>query len=446
MLNLKNINPENLREYALFLIISVQNKNNFEEILVEFERSIILKDIRNYNFIYELVEGTYKKKIIIDSFLEFLIKKDFKKLPPIILNILRLGIYQLEFMNSVPPSAAINESVNLAKKYGHPGTTKLTNAVLRNFLRKREEIYNFIKSLPENKKHSIEFSLPLWLVNYWSENKNLDELKSLCQSMDFPAPIYLRINCLKILPIEFKNELQKLNINYAETVIEEIIELKDRFPLNQLYGYDSGLWYIQDLGSALVCKVLNPETNSFIIDFCAFPGGKTSYLSGLMNNSGKILAIDINKNREKRFTDNILRLGIKNVDTIIQSATADIELEFLADKILVDPPCSGLGIIRRKPEIKYKANINDIKRLSDLQYEILLNASKYLKIGGELVYSTCTLSYFENENIIEKFLFENKNFSFQGFNLFKEEKVFMNLYPYKHFTDGFFIAKLKKVT
>ena len=349
-------------------------------------------------------------------------------------------------MNSIPPSAAINESVKLAKKYGHIGTVKLTNAVLRNFLRKKNEINNFIQYYPENKKLSIEFSIPLWIINYWSEIYKHDELRDLCHVMTLPAPIYLRINKLQTTPIEFKNELKKLQINYSETIIEEVIELKEKIPVNNIFGYESGLWYIQDLGAALVCKILNPEIDSFIIDFCSFPGGKTSYISELMNNTGNILAVDINKNREIRFLENIQRLGIKNIKTVIQSATMKLSDEFLADKILVDPPCSGLGVIRRKPEIKYKRNIDDIKRLSELQFNILTNASNYLKIDGELVYSTCTLSFLENEYVIEKFLSENKNFILQPFNLFNQENLFINLYPHKHFTDGFFIAKLKRIS
>ncbi len=458
MLNLKNINSENLREFALYLIILIQNKENnsmkntdfsesknyLSQELEFFEKNTKLQDTRNYSFIHEIVTGTFKWNITLDEYLELLIKKDFHKIPVIILNILRITLYQIIFMDNIPPSAAINEGVKLAKKYGHPGTVKLTNGVLRNFLRRKNELDDLISKLPFNQKISKLCSLPLWLVDYWSESYPDIDLYKFSHSMTEPAPIFLRINTYKILPEEFKAKLNENNIDFLETGIVEIIELKEKVNLTELYGYKQGYWYVQDLGAAIVSKVLEPEPGSFIIDFCAFPGGKTTHLSELMNNTGKILAIDSNKNREARFLENKLRLGCSNIDILIQSATDPLTIDKPADKILVDPPCSGLGVIRRKPEIKFRKSLSDLKRLSQLQSEIILNASRYLKVNGELVYSTCTLSPLENEQVIERFLNENKNFKLKNFKLFNEEKASFTLFPHKYRTDGFFIAKLVK--
>jgi 16S rRNA (cytosine967-C5)-methyltransferase len=444
--NLNNIETNNLRELSLFLLISNQNNDKkLSEQLELLHQKISLPDPRNYHFISEILNGVYKRMITLDAILEFLIKKDFKKLPVVILNILRIGLYQLLFMESIPVSAAINESVKLAKKYGHAGTVKLTNAVLRNVIRKKNEIDEYINSLDFKKQISIKYSLPDWLTDYWLKSYSADTVRELAESLLETPALFLRINTLKIPANEFKDKLKELNINFAETIIEEAVELRDRLPLKEIYGYQEGLWYVQDLGAMLVSHVLSAEPESFIIDLCAFPGGKTTHISQLMNNSGEILVIDSNKNRELKFIENTQRLGNKNIRTLIQSATLPIETEKKADKILVDPPCSGLGVIRRKAEIKYRNSLKDLQRLAELQAEILQNASKYLKIGGELVYSTCTLSKIENEDVIEKFLKVNNNFRLKKINLFNEEKEFYNLFPFKHGTDGFFMAKLERI-
>jgi len=242
--------------------------------------------------------------------------------------------------------------------------------------------------------------------------------------------------------------LKEEHISFEDTIIEEGIRITSKVNPRDLIGYDEGFWYIQDLGSMLVSKVLNPEKDSFVIDFCAFPGGKTTHISQLMENTGTVLALDINRERQKIFDENIHRLGNKNIDILIQEASRSLDLETLADKVLVDPPCSGLGVIKRKPEIKLRRNIHDVKRLANVQLNILTNASKYVKIGGELVYSTCTISAIENEMLISRFLKENKNFEYSKIDILNENNEnegFINVLPHKYLSDGFFIAKLRRI-
>jgi len=449
-MKLEKIDKTNLRECSLYLILRLLENDEIKisKQLNFFRENIYLADERNYSFINELVLGVFRRLVTIDSYLKILIKKDFNKLPAIILNILRIALYQLLFMNDSPEFAVVDESVKLAKKYGHIGTVKLTNGVLRNFLRKKDELKSEFEKLSINEQLSANSSLPLWLIEYWSESLSVDELNILGQELLKLPEFYLRINTLKISVAKFKKLLKEEHISFEDTIIEEGIRITSKVNPRDLIGYDEGFWYIQDLGSMLVSKVLNPEKDSFVIDFCAFPGGKTTHISQLMENTGTVLALDINRERQKIFDENIHRLGNKNIDILIQEASRSLDLETLADKVLVDPPCSGLGVIKRKPEIKLRRNIHDVKRLANVQLNILTNASKYVKIGGELVYSTCTISAIENEMLISRFLKENKNFEYSKIDILNENNEnegFINVLPHKYLSDGFFIAKLRRI-
>ncbi|MFN8577881.1 MAG: 16S rRNA (cytosine(967)-C(5))-methyltransferase RsmB [Candidatus Sericytochromatia bacterium] len=441
MSSLKKVQEYNTRNIALQYFSKISKNSDNKYVLDEIIKNDKLINERDFSFVFNIVDGTYKNLIFLDYGIDFLIKKN-SKIPEIIRDILRISIYQIYFMNSVPDSAAINEGVELTKLYGHKGTVSLVNAVLRNFLRKKEEILNSINSLDLNKKLSITYSYPQWIIDYWLSFLSNEDVIKISESMYNKAPLFIRVNTLKISIEEFINKLLEKNIEFFETEIKEIIKLKENINIKNIYGFNEGYFYVQDLSASMVIKYLNPKENEFIIDFCAFPGGKTSYISQLMNNTGKVLALDISEKRKVRFLENIERLGCKNIDLIIQSGEESLKLNNMADRILVDPPCSGLGVIKRKTDIKYTRKFDDLKRLSDIQFSIVENASKYLKINGLLVYSTCTISKIENEDIINKFLLNNPNFEIE----FIDNKQYLNIYPYEKDSDGFFICVLKKIS
>lgn len=424
----------NSREEAL----KVLNKALKNDYSIDKELELFHKKSSNYEFkgfVNEVAQGTFKRLIEIDEYISLLITSKLNKLPEMILNILRISSYQLLYMKSVPQSAVINEAVNLAKKYGHKGTANLTNAVLRNLLRKQTELENKINNYPLKKRISIKSSIPMWIVDYWSLSINENELEEiLLKTLEKPE-LYLRINTLKISSIDFKNKLKEDNISFNETEFDDLIELIGEINLNSLYGFKEGLFYIQDKAAFTVTKKLAPKPNESILDLCCFPGGKTSHISQEMKNTGKIIAIDNTEKRVDRFNENINKLGATNIEVIIKDASEELGFVEKFDRILVDAPCSGLGIIRRKSEIKYKKTIEDIKRLADIQQKILINASKNLKSGGKLVYSTCTLSKYENEDNIKVFLEENKDFVLI-------DLISMN--PLKNKSDFFFIAEMQK--
>jgi 16S rRNA (cytosine967-C5)-methyltransferase len=433
----KNYNTRDIALQAFSKIVkSIDNTYIINDILKKEQ----LKNERDYSFTINIIDGTYKNLILLDYYINFLISKK-SKLPEIIRNILRISIYQIEFMNSVHESAAINEGVELSKKYGHKGTTSLVNAVLRNFIRKKNDILLSIENLEINKRISTKYSYPLWIIDYWLKFLSKDQTLYIAESMYNTAPLFIRINTLKISIHDFKQKLIDGSIEFSETESQEIIKLKENINIKNLYGFNDGYFYVQDLSAGMVIKYLEPKENEFIIDFCAFPGGKTSYISQLMNNTGKILALDISEKRKTRFLENIQRLGCNNIDLIIQSGETELKINKNVDRILVDPPCSGLGVIKRKIDIKYIRKYEDIERLSKLQYSILQNASKYLKVDGILVYSTCTISKIENECIIEKFLDENNDFIIENIN----NQKYLNIYPNEKNSDGFFISILKRI-
>lgn len=435
------VDLSNERDISLRILINaIDNDYSLEAELDFFEKNF-KADYQKISFSHELTQGVFRYLLLLDEYIKLLTQPKFNKIDKIILNILRLAIYQLVFMDS-PDFAIVNESVSLARKYSNEGSVKFVNGVLRNFLRKKDELSKNIDKYDFYQKIIIKNSIPYWIVNYWGSFLAKNELEELCFSMNQKPLIYLRINTLRTSIIQFKELLKEKEIIFYDTHIENIIRLENKTNLKNIPNYNEGFWYIQDIASSSVSYYLNPQKNQNIIDFCSFPGGKTSYTSELMANTGIIYAIDSNKKREKTFLENINRLGCKNIKTIITSAESELPLEKeFADKILVDPPCSGLGVMRKKLEVRYKRKKEDIIRLSELQLSILDNASKYLKNNGELFYSTCTISNLENELVIKTFLENNKNFVLAPIN---EKTTYKNFYPYKDNSDGFFIAKIIK--
>lgn len=450
MIDFAKIEQKNQRELAFYHFSKIINqdyqlKKHFEKIAKKTE----LSDNKEFDSTYYLTEKTLDKLIQIDEIIKSLLKKNSKDLPKNIFNILRLAICELTFGNNAI-YAITNEWVNLSKKYGHQGTVKLTNAVLRNYLRNKEKIFNEFQKKSFSQKMSINYSLPIWLIEYWCKYYPETYIEKICIFMAKKASIYLRINTLKTSAEDLKEKFKKAKINFESNFVNESIKiLEEKINIAEIPGYEEGLWYAQDLASMLVAKVVNPQKGDTIIEFCSFPGGKTSHISALMQNQGKIFALDVNEKRKKLFDENIKKLGCKNIEVIIQSATEPINIEgILADKILVDPPCSGLGVIRRKSEIKYRRNLENIEDLANLQRQILEKASSYLKVGGELIYSTCTFSYLENEMVIDNFLKKNKNYRLKKIELpgYDDNQGFINLDPEKDETDLFFISRLEKIS
>lgn len=431
---------DNARLQAVKLLGKTFSKGGYSNILLDKTLSETSMGEKDKSFCAALYYGVLERRITLDHIIAGYSRMKLSKLRPEILNILRIGIYQLKFMDNIPDSAAVNESVNIAGKLKLGGLSGFVNAVLRNFLRDGKQI-----KYPENnvKKLSVEYSAPEWLVNLLLENYSDSQTASLLESSVKKPPITIRLNNLKG---EASQIIEKLSdFSPESTAIDGCFKISYS-DVTKTQAFKNGFFHVQDIASQLCCMALNPKEGETVLDLCSAPGGKAFTLAELMNDKGRILAFDIHANRVKLIKNGADRLGISCIEAKTGNASVFDKNIPMADKILCDVPCSGLGVIRRKPEIKYK-HFEEFERLPEIQYKVLENAVKYLKPGGELVYSTCTVNPVENDRVIDRFLMENKNF--EGIKFLEElgtpfGDFKVTLFPEDFNSDGFFISKIKR--
>lgn len=389
------------------------------------------------NFISELVYGVVTWKLTLEYIIQKYSKTKIKKMSDWVKNILYLGSYQIIFLDKVPKSAAVNESVNLCKKYNFK-SVGLVNAILRKIEKSDyKEISNITNSIT---RISLKYSMPEWIVKKFCDEYGEEETANICQNLNLRPNISVRINRLK----------GKMDLG-EKGILEDFRTITGTKNITKTKEYIEGNITIQDEAAGLSSFVLTPKEGEIVLDACSAPGGKTTYLAELMHNKGKIVAWDIYEERLKQVEQNAKRLGIDIIQTEVHDATK-LKEEYVEkfDKILLDVPCLGLGVIRRKPDIKWNRQEEDIKEISDIQFNILKTCSKYLKRNGTLVYSTCSMLKEENDAIIEKFIkeenFETVNIEEQIPNEFSKittNNMVQFLPSQNH--DGFFITMLKKI-
>ncbi|KXG75987.1 16S rRNA (cytosine(967)-C(5))-methyltransferase RsmB [Thermotalea metallivorans] len=440
----------NARKYALDILIDIEENQAFSNIAIHRHLKGKPIDGRDRRFITELVYGVMENKIYLDYIIQQFSKIKGDKISIPVMNILRLGLYQITYLDKVPPSAAVNESVNLAKKIQWKAAG-FVNGMLRNYLRNKNDIK--LPSYEENPREymSLAYSHPLWLVEKWQKEFGNDFTRQLLQANNQTPKLTVRTNTLKITKEELMEELKRQHVEVSHGLyVEEALCLCHTENIEELKSFQKGYFQIQDESSMLAAHVLDPQPNDIIIDVCAAPGGKTTHMAQLMKNKGRIIARDIYEHKLKLIQNTARRLGISIIETqCFNGKEVDETLVDKADRVLVDAPCSGLGIIRRKPEIKYNKGPDDFHEISNLQLRILENAGKYVKKGGFLVYSTCTISREENIGVIEKFISRNRNFAIIDMNplipeVLRSSEKYLQLYPHLHDVDGFFICKLRK--
>ncbi len=373
-------------------------------------------------FVTRLVYGVVERRITIDKIIS-----DFCVSPkPKVLVILRMGVYQLLFTDKVPTSAAINESVELAKSNGLGYYTGLINAVLRKINNAEIDINAF-----DDK--SLKYSVPVNLINMWNKAYGVETVDAFLPYLNGGAPIFAVPNPLFVTTDELLSELQSSGINGV--INRGTVMITSSLDLNNCASFHNGHFHIQDLSCYLAVGALDLRENDTVIDVCSAPGGKSFTAAGFMKNHGKIYALDIHGHRVNLIKSGAQRLKFTSVIPMINDALIYNENLPPADKVICDVPCSGFGIIRRKPEIRYK-NLDEIKGLPKIQLEILNTASEYVKPGGKILYSTCTLNIRENEAVIERFLSRKSDFSVT------ETKTF---FPSDSGGDGFFYSILERV-
>lgn len=432
------------RQKAFEILLKIYNSNAYSNLTLDTYLKNSDTDVRDKAFISALVYGVCERQLTLDYNLSKYLKQPIKKLKPEVLIAMRIGAYQLLFMDKVPASAAINESVNLAKFNRASYASGLVNAVLRNVSK------NGILLPKENGDNylSVKYSCPSWLIDMWTNAYGKENTEKILQMSVGEVPVYIRVNTLKTDADKLISLLAEENVTAQKCdMLPNILVLKKQGSVESLNAFKDGLFHVQDFSSQLCCSLLDAKEGDSVLDVCSAPGGKAFTISEYMNNVGSVTACDIYSQRVKLINDGAERLGIDIITTAVSDATCYNENFELYDKVLCDVPCSGLGIIRRKPEIKYKS-VEDIDKLHNLQYSILCITARYVKNGGRLVYSTCSLNPDENTEVVTKFLNNNKDFEITYIQDIEKfgivENGMLTVMPFKNDSDGFFVAVLTR--
>lgn len=424
--------------------------NESENVRNTFQEKEILSKLSNSDkaLAHEIISGTIRWLLKIDWIILQRYKGDFNSAPLIVKNSLRIAIYQILFLDKIPQSAAVNESVEIIKQYHSLSVSKLVNAVLRDILRNLNSV-----TYPDEKSDlplalSVKYSHPRWMVRRWLKRFSVDEVIQIMEVNNERPKISIRVNPIITSTENFLDLISRTKIHLSNGYF-----LKDNFYSEKLSSIESntlfkkGFFTIQDEGSALCSKLSQAKPGMRVIDLCSAPGGKALNIAGQMNNKGEIIAVDIYENKLIKITQAALRLGVKIIEPVLGDAKS-IDIHN-ADIVFVDAPCSGLGVIRKKQDIKWMRTSNQINELVVLQSEILENAKNLVKPNGHLIYSTCTFEQQENHEIIKKFLEINSNFSIENANNFLPNEVvsnngFLETYSHKHKIDGTFGVRLRK--
>ncbi len=431
------------RQIVLDLLIKTEEKGAYSTIVLDSALDKNALSPRDKSFASALFYGVLERKMTLDYIIRAYSKIEYDKIDKSAVQLLRMGLYQLLYMESVPDNAAVNETVKLAQQK----QKGFINAILRGFLRDGCKIdYG---SLEGEARLSVEYSCPKWLVKMWLKRfGERDTLEILKSSFGRP-PLYAKVNTLKCTADELISELKKDGISAKRnSLLPDCVEIDKIGGIEACRAYRSGLFHIQDISSQLCCKLVRPVFGETVLDMCAAPGGKSFSIAEAMGNKGEVHSFDLYDGKISMLRDGAKRLGISIITAEVNDASVYSENIPMADKVLCDVVCSGLGVIRRKPEIKYKQKAA-LSEIPTMQRQILQTASRYVKVGGTLIYSTCTLNYDENEAIVEEFLANNKNFApivvpLDIENI--ESGYCRNFFPHKTGGDGFFAATLRRIT
>ncbi|OGX60396.1 MAG: 16S rRNA (cytosine(967)-C(5))-methyltransferase [Paenibacillus sp. RIFOXYA1_FULL_44_5] len=399
----------------------------------------------------ELVYGTIQRLNTIDFFLEDFVQSGLKKLDVLVKNLLRLSFYQLYYLEKIPPHAVVNEAVNIAKQYGHRGISGMVNGILRSVLRQKDQLA-IPADLPAAKRIALEFSHPEWLVEHWIGQYGERKAERICRANNETPHVSIRVNTRRL---SREQELAKLVhegiMAEASPLAQEGIIVRHAGNMALTAAYEQGDYSIQDESSMLVAHAVAPEAGMRVLDCCAAPGGKTMHMAELMNDQGELWACDVHEHKEKLLKDQAKRLHLDSIRTKAVDAR-ELHKQFPPEsfeRILVDAPCSGLGVIRRKPDVKWRKTADELAAITDVQHDILDAVSGLLAPGGILVYSTCTLSYEENQGMVQTFLQEHADYQlaeFTGDFPLKQDspKGMVEILPDEYHSDGFFIARMQK--
>lgn len=424
-------NSTNTRELALDMLLAIDRDGQYSHLVL---RDVLDKyqylSKQERAFLTRLTEGTVERMLTLDYVIDQFSKTKVKKMKPLIRELMRLSVYQIMYMDGVPDSAVCNEAVKLARKRGFSGLSGFVNGVLRSVARGWKDV--------AFQNESVRYSVPEWIIDGWNADYGRDVTEKMLEAFMQPAKITVRTNTQKCTPEELKDRLSQEGVT-----VEAIEGISYAFALSGfdylagLGSFQDGWFYVQDISSMTVAHAADPKKGDYIIDVCAAPGGKSSHLAELLDGSGMVEARDLTEYKVGLIEENILRHDLHNMKAVQQDATLFDEASVeKADILICDLPCSGLGVIGRKSDIRYKMTAEKAHDLAVLQQEMLDTVWKYVKRGGKLIYSTCTIHKEENEDNVAAFLQKHPQFT-----LVEQRQIF----PMEG-SDGFFVAKMIRST
>ena len=438
----------NAREAAFKILCDVEIHKNYSNMAINkiFKEEKIEK--KEKGLATEIVYGVIENRKYLDYIINKLSKIKVKNMSSFVKIILRMGTYQILFLDNIRDYAAVNETVKLAVKYDRK-SSGFVNAILKNEIRQADTIKDIDIKDPA-RKLAVKYSYQQWIIENWIEKFGEDFTEDLLMAGNERPEMYVRVNTMKTDRETLIKEFKKDGINaYPVKMVDEAVRVEKLKGIEKNRLYLSGKFTVQDISSMLVGKVADPKEGWNVLDMCSAPGGKSTHIATLMNNTGKVVSRDVFDHKIKLINATAKRLGITNIHAEnFDASEFDSESVEKYDCVITDVPCSGFGIIRRKPEIKYKSR-EELADLPEIQSKILENAAHYVKKGGTLIYSTCTVQDSENIDIINNFLEKNSDFELVpitevNVDLEEQEKGYIKIYPNIHGIDGFFIAKMRK--
>ncbi len=424
------------REASLKALFSIEKSGTYTNAALKTALGQDDFSAQDKGLITEIIYGVILNKTALDFIISKFSKVKIKKMTPWVLNILRMGIYQIYYMDKIPANAACNESVKLAKKYSHSAASGFVNGVLRAAAREVEN-FEFPKTGDMVADLSLKYSYPEWITNRLVNEYGEDTCENLFKENQNAHSLHIRVNTLKTDKTKLSDILAKEGLLCEDCELSESsLFVKGKLNVEKSKAYKDGLYSLQNISSQKTVKILDPKPSETVIDMCAAPGGKSCAIAERMGNNGKVLAFDIFDHKIDLIKASAKRLGIDIIEAkVMDSSKKNDNLLKFADRVLADVPCSGLGVLHKKPDIKWSRCEEEINELCKIQAEILENAALYVKDGGVLVYSTCTILPEENRLQIEEFLKNHKEFKKEY-----EEQILTSVYG----ESGFYICKMVK--
>lgn len=458
---------ENPRQLAFLALRDIHRKGAFTDIALDRVLQTAPLNAADRRLVTELVYGSVRRQRTLDTIIDQLGKKKAFQQPPDLRTILHIGLYQLRYQDRIPASAAVNTTVELAKTNGFKGLAGVVNGLLRQYerLAGASTIPNPAHPEAQNPKSNdplqlpaepveqlgILHSFPDWLIQMWIEQLGVDETKQLCEWFNQTPTIDLRVNPLRVSMEEVEIAMQSagIEVHRVPNLPQALRVTGGTGIIQRLPGFNEGWWTIQDSSAQLVSHLLNPKAGDIVIDACAAPGGKTTHIAELMGDEGMIWACDRAASRLKKVKENAQRLQFKSIQICTGDSRNFPQFKNTSDRVVLDAPCSGLGTLHRRPDIRWRVTPETVQELSVLQTELLEQAATWVKPGGVFVYATCTLHPQENEAVIQPFLERHSDWQIEPpppnspVAAFSTPQGWIKVWPHRYQMDGFFMVRLK---